>query len=323
MTDTNSTLSPADAAALLLDGQCDLQALTPEVSPRRYFRPALPDGVKSTEVNATDSPPQWLVVLSAAAAPQATTDFLSNLGVRVPRLGKCIDGAYLVEDLGDRHLVHAPTVAYYQQLLKSWRLLSVAQLPSEHPNCAMALDMKLFDFELGMFRDSYLIDYRSLSMSAAELGAVNDSIEELAALASAGPQCLQHRDFHSRNILLPEDGVAAWIDHQDLRSGPLFYDLASLYTDAYADLPDEVYELLRNYVTPLGADFGMDAEASEERFLLTALQRVLKALGTFGKVLAAGRNDFQSAETQARLLALALFDQLAIYPELRKLISQA
>ena len=324
MTDTNSTLSPADAAVLLLDGHYELQALTPEVSPRRYFRPVLADGVKSVDAiaGATDSPPQWLVVLSAAAAPQATTAFLSGLGVRVPRLGKCIDGAYLVEDLGDQHLVHAPTVAHYHQLLESWRLLSVAQLPAKHPNRAMALDMKLFDFELGMFRDSYLTDYRGLSMSAAELGAVNDSIEELAALASAGPQCLQHRDFHSRNILLPTNGVAAWIDHQDLRIGPIFYDLASLYTDAYAALPDEVYELLRNYVTPLGADFGMDAEASEERFLLTALQRVLKALGTFGKVLAAGRSDFQNAESQARLLALALLDQLAIYPELRKLISQ-
>jgi hypothetical protein len=320
MTDTDSTLSPADAVALLLDGGCELQALTPEVSPRRYFRPVK---VSDDHVNEIQSSPTWLVVLSPAPAPQATTDFLKGLGIRVPRLGKVVDGAYLVEDLGDRHLVHAPTAAHYEHLLKTWRLLCVADLPTAHPNRALALDQKLFDFELGMFRDSYLLGYRNFSLSAAQLGAVNDSIEELAALASAGPQCLQHRDFHSRNILLPEDCAAAWIDHQDLRIGPLYYDLASLYTDAYADLPDEVYELLRSYVAPLGADFGLGPEAAEERFLITALQRVLKALGTFGKVLTAGRSDFQAAETQARQLALALLDQLAIYPELRKLISQA
>ncbi|MCP4771719.1 MAG: phosphotransferase [Planctomycetes bacterium] len=325
MTETDSTLSPADAALALLGEGCALQALTPEVSPRRYFRVASVASdvdVDVAGVTGAGESTSWLVVLSPTPAPQATTGFLADLDIRVPQIGKVIDGAYLVEDLGDRHLVHEPTAVNYQELLKQWRVLSTAQLPAAHPNLALALDHKLFDFELGMFRDCYLLDYRALSLSAAELGAVNDAIKELAQLASAGPLCLQHRDFHSRNILLPEHGDGAWIDHQDLRIGPLFYDLASLYTDAYADLPDDVYALLRDQVAPLGASFGLDPGAAEERFLLTALQRILKALGTFGKVLANGRNDFQPAETQARLLALALLDQLAIYPELRKLISQ-
>ncbi|MDP7063213.1 MAG: phosphotransferase [Planctomycetota bacterium] len=311
MTSKDGTLSPAAAAAALLGEACKLQALTPEVSPRRYFRPMLPDAQR------------WLLVLSPSPAPKATTDFLTSLGIPVPAIGETIDGAYLVEDLGDQHLVHQPTVASYRALLTQARLLREAQLPESHPNLALALDCDLFDFELGMFRDCYLLEYRGLDLSAAQHGAVEDAIKELAQLASAGPRCLQHRDFHSRNILLSEDSTPTWIDHQDLRIGPLFYDLASLYTDAYADLPDEVYALLREQVDNIGSAFDLDADAAEERFLWTALQRVLKALGTFGKVLAAGRSDFQDAEIQARQLSLALLDQLAIYPELRKIISQA
>jgi hypothetical protein len=261
------------------------------------------------------------VVLSPAPAPEPTTGFLRDIGIRVPKIGASMEGAYLVEDLGDRHLVHEPTLAHYEDLVISWMSFAQAELPPEHPNHRFALDCALFDKELNMFRDSYLLGFRGFQFSESELGFVNEAIQELAQLASAGPQCLQHRDFHSRNILLPEEGSTAWIDHQDLRSGPLYYDLASLYTDAYVQLSDDVFEMLRAQIMPLGEQTGLHSEDALEQFLLTALQRVLKALGTFGKVLTEGRSDFAAAESQARMFAIALLDQLGLYPELRKVLS--
>lgn len=316
------SLSPASAAAFLLGAATDLTALTPEVSPRRYFRPISPS-VSSFEksVPSAQAPePSWLVVLSPAAAPEPTTGFLRNIGIRVPRIGASMEGGYLVEDLGDQHLVHAPTLAHYEDLVISWLSFAQAELPKNHPNHRFALDRALFDLELNMFRDSYLLGFRNLSFSEGELGFLNESIQEIAKLASAGPQCLQHRDFHSRNILLPDSGPCAWIDHQDLRIGPLYYDLASLYTDAYVQLPDDVFEMLRAQIMPLGEQTGLHPEDALEQFLLTALQRVLKALGTFGKVLQQGRSDFAAAESQARMFAIALLDQLGLYPELRKVL---
>lgn len=299
------------AAAALFGEDIELSPLTPEVSPRRYFRPSHPPVSQDRS---------WLLVLSPAPAPQATTDFLRSCGLLAPRIGSTMDGAYLVEDLGDRHLVHEPTLTNYEDLMISWMSFAQAELPDGHPNHGLALDQALFDFELGMFRDRYLLGYRALQLSEGELGSVNDAIAELAELACAGPQCLQHRDFHSRNILLPQGGGTAWIDHQDLRIGPLFYDLASLYTDAYVKLPDEVFAMLRAQILPLGEQTGLDPEDALEQFLLTALQRVLKALGTFGKVLQEGRSDFEAAEAQARMFAIALLDQLGMYPGLRKLL---
>lgn len=324
-------LSPAAAAAFLLGAPTELTALTPEVSPRRYFRPsnspAFPPSSTSSGSSATAlttaaqaSEPSWLLVLSPAPAPEPTTGFLRDIGIRVPKIGASMEGAYLVEDLGDEHLVHAPTLANYEDLVISWLSFAQAELPERHPNHRFALDRALFDVELNMFRDSYLLGFRDLSLSESDLGLVQEAIQELAKLASAGPQCLQHRDFHSRNILIPSEGPTAWIDHQDLRTGPLFYDLASLYTDAYVQLPDDVFELLRAQIMPLGEQTGLHPEDALEQFLFTALQRVLKALGTFGKVLTAGRNDFASAESQARMFAISLLDQLGLYPELRKIL---
>ena len=91
---------------------------------------------------------------------------------------------------------------------------------------------------------------------------------------------LCHRDYHSRNLVV-RDGGLAMVDIQDARWGPDSYDLASLLKDAYVDIADgEAEELLERYldglsVRPERGDF-------RERFDLVAAQRMIKALGTFG-----------------------------------------
>ena len=110
------------------------------------------------------------------------------------------------------------------------------------------------------------------------------------------------------------------IDHQDLRPGPLYYDLASLWTDAYVDLPDGVWPLLCAERRALAALHGLDGEEAAERFTATALQRVLKALGTFAMLLARGRSDYAPAERRARAAALALVDDAPQWARLRPLV---
>jgi aminoglycoside/choline kinase family phosphotransferase len=78
------------------------------------------------------------------------------------------------------------------------------------------------------------------------------------------------------------------IDFQDARMGPDTYDLVSLLRDSYVDLTDQTVEDLIAYFlalkgTPDDADF-------RRRFDVMALQRNLKALGTFGYQTTARRN---------------------------------
>src|SRR3989338_1950619 len=56
------------------------------------------------------------------------------------------------------------------------------------------------------------------------------------------PLVFTHRDYHSRNILLPSMPLVEKefkiIDFQDARLGPITYDLCSLLHDCYVDLED-------------------------------------------------------------------------------------
>jgi hypothetical protein len=70
------------------------------------------------------------------------------------------------------------------------------------------------------------------------------------------------------------------IDFQDARMGPVTYDLVSLLRDSYVDLTGrELDELIAYFLALKG---GADAAEFRRRFDLMAVQRNLKALGTFG-----------------------------------------
>jgi len=85
------------------------------------------------------------------------------------------------------------------------------------------------------------------------------------------------------------DGSLYIIDFQDARMGPDTYDLASLLRDAYVDIGDvELDELILYFLTVKGCQD--QHQEFRRRFDLMALQRNLKALGTFGYQTATRRN---------------------------------
>jgi aminoglycoside/choline kinase family phosphotransferase len=107
----------------------------------------------------------------------------------------------------------------------------------------------------------------------------------IARELAAEERVLCHRDYHSRNLML-HDGRLHIIDFQDARLGPDTYDLASLLRDSYVDIGDLELDDLIAYFLALkhrdGAAGPADASEFRRRFDLMALQRNLKALGTFG-----------------------------------------
>jgi len=283
-----------------LRGQYEAVELTPEASARRYARSEHPDTRG------------WLRVSSPTPPPVAITEFLLEIGVQVPRLGPAIDGVYLVEDLGDVHLSHRPEPENYAALLAVHRRYFLAELPAGHPNRALALDVLLFRRELRMFADATFAgsdahhDPVPLHLAPRSQERIRAALDALAALASEGPQALAHRDLHCRNVLLHR-GEVVLIDHQDMRRGPLFYDLASLHTDAYLDLSQPVIDQLESEVRRLGEAAGLTQAASLRQWRRTALQRVIKALGTFAKLQSEGRSNYAAAERRAHAHARRLF----------------
>ena len=115
------------------------------------------------------------------------------------------------------------------------------------------------------------------------------------------------RDYHSWNIMVRPNGLLAMVDIQDARWGPDTYDLASLLRDAYVDLTEEEVDgLFRAFHEGV-----QDTAGSRERtdaIDFVAIQRMVKALGTFGyqvAVMNRGRYRTSILRTVERIRRLA------------------
>ena len=141
-------------------------------------------------------------------------------------------------------------------------------------------------------------------------------IQELAA----EPRVLCHRDYHSRNLML-HSGSLFIIDFQDARMGPDTYDLVSLLRDSYVDLTERELDDLIAYFLALKG--GADPGEFRRRFDLMALQRNLKALGTFGyQTIARGNPVYIQYIPRTLRYARTNLERHARFARLRELLAR-
>lgn len=224
-------------------------------------------------------------------------------------------GALVLEDLGDRTFESAVgggrgPAAEVEALYRAAVDLAIAiadrgtlALRRSDRAAGPALDAERFRFEMDYFVEHYVLGFRG----RREVGpAARAALHEIADLAAASPRVLCHRDFHSRNLMVRRDGTLAMVDLQDARWGPDTYDLASLLFDAYSDLEEAiVVEGSERYRAGLASP--PEPGAFRARLDVVAVQRMIKALGTFGyQIHRMGRERYRDAvpRTVARLARL-------------------
>ncbi len=270
--------------------------LTGDASDRRYFRVLL-----------KDQPP---IVL---ALHQGPIDFATMPFVSVARLFAAVPlpvpailhhsnplGVLGLEDLGDvtlqAHLgatTPAEHAALYRQAVTLVDRMQQrgAQLRSDdYPPYRIAFDVEKLTWELEFFVKHYLVAYRGADLSERDREALRAEWSAMVTELAGEPRVLCHRDYHSRNLMLHE-GTLFMIDFQDARLGPDTYDLASLLRDSYVDLTAAQVDELIAFFLALKGGAGRAGEAEfRRRFDLMALQRNLKALGTFGYMTTARNN---------------------------------
>ena len=268
--------------------------LTGDASDRRYFRILLPDS------------PSIVLSLHSAPFDFETLPFvnvarlLARMPVPIPEvLGHADDlGVLALQDLGDVTLqahLGAATPAEHAALYRdSVGLIATLQergaelASAEYLPYGIAFDVEKLTWEMDFFIRHFLEAYRGVVLSADALAALRRELGVLVEALAAEPRVLCHRDYHSRNLMLHQDELYI-IDFQDARMGPDTYDLVSLLRDSYVDLPDQTVDELIAYFLALKGQTD-DAEEFRHRFDLMALQRNLKALGTFGYQTTARRN---------------------------------
>jgi aminoglycoside/choline kinase family phosphotransferase len=111
----------------------------------------------------------------------------------------------------------------------------------------------------------------------------------LVGNALAQPQVAVHRDYHSRNLLVPPQGATPGvIDFQDAVIGPVTYDLVSLLKDCYIAWPQQQVDRWALGYFEQAVKSGVLRDEHEGDFLrwfdLMGAQRHLKAAGIFARL---------------------------------------
>jgi N-acetylmuramate 1-kinase len=306
MTTSNSPALPDRVQTYLDRSGLSAQAsavmpLTGDASDRRYFRilqrqaPSLVLALHTEPFDA-DTLPFVRVAHLLEAMPLPSPRILD----RAADLG-----VLLLEDLGDvtlqAHLGAAPAEEHSHLYRRAVSLVDVLQRRGQElaspafPPYGIAFDEEKLLWELEFFTNHYLTGYRGASIAEPARDALRAEWQTIARELAGEPRVLCHRDYHSRNLMLHQ-GELYIIDFQDARMGPDTYDLVSLLRDSYVDLPEAAVEELIAYFVALKRPPG-DSQAHRaweqdfrRRFDLMALQRNLKALGTFGYQTSTRRN---------------------------------
>lgn len=283
----------ARIARFLTEGGYDgarVVPLTGDASDRRYFRLLMQDA------------PSQVVAVHPGAIEFERMPFVnvarlfSALPVPVPQILGHSDalGVIALQDLGDvtlqAHLGAAAPAehrALYRQavaLIEAMQRRGAELASPDYVPYGIAFDVEKLTWELQFFARHFLEGYRGVELSAAAREALTAEFAAIAEELAGEPRVLCHRDYHSRNLMLHE-GSLYIIDFQDARMGPDTYDLVSLLRDSYVDLTEPDVEDLIAFFLALRGEGGPSPEAAQEfrrRFDLMAVQRNLKALGTFG-----------------------------------------
>jgi N-acetylmuramate 1-kinase len=271
--------------------------LTGDASDRRYFRVLMRDG--PSQVLAVH--PQAIEFERLPFANVAR--LMSRMPVPVPAILGHSDplGIIALQDLGDvtlqAHLGAASPAehaALYRQavtLIETLQRRGTELASPEYIPYGIAFDVEKLTWELQFFTKHFLEGYRGAVLTPAAREALAVEYAAIAEELAGEARVLCHRDYHSRNLMLHE-GRLYIIDFQDTRMGPDTYDLVSLLRDSYVDFTEQQVDELIAFFLALRGVAGATTNVGEfkRRFDLMALQRNLKALGTFGFQTAARAN---------------------------------
>lgn len=270
--------------------------LTGDASDRQYFRVIESSG--ATSVLALYSAPFEYDKLTFVNVARLFEQMPLPVPAILDHAGDL--GLLRLQDLGDvtlqAHLGAVPArehAAVYRQAVsfieimqrRGEELASPAYVPY-----SMAFDVEKLTWELEFFAKYFIEAYRGVPLPTATRDAFREEWKPIVEELSGEPRVLCHRDYHSRN-LMPHQGELYIIDFQDARLGPDTYDLVSLLRDSYVDFTEETVDDLIAFFLALRGQHRGAASAAERRsyeadfrrrFDLMALQRNLKALGTFG-----------------------------------------
>ncbi len=264
----------------------DIAPASADASFRRYFRVT----AKGRDYIVMDAPPAHEDCRPFIAVARLFAD----AGVNVPQvLAQDLDrGFLLLTDLGNTTYLSAlgeaasnQDVARELYLASNDALIHIQQ--ASRPGVLPDYDRALLTRELMLFPDWYVAKHLGVVMKDEQRAILETVFGRILANNLAQPQVYVHRDWHSRNLMVSEPNPGI-LDFQDAVYGPITYDLASIYRDAYIQWEEEqqldwvirYWEKARAAHLPVREDFG----EFWRDFEWMGAQRQIKVLGIFARL---------------------------------------
>lgn len=287
-----------------------IEPLAADASTRTFHRLTRKNGSTAVILTDTSGGPRAFERLLAAH------EVLTSSGVPLPRVLSAdrVLLSVVFEDLGDLLLADAlgsltpgraaEVYGHAAEIAASIGVEGTSRVTPGHPLAARPLARERLRIELAFFATHDVAGRRGtedrelLRRLAAGLDLIADETDRL-------PRELAHRDFHARNILLRPEGGLGIVDFQDALLAPKYYDLVSLVFDPYAPVGRD---LRRTACEAWSVRHGSALDPEEDPgFFWTALQRVLKALGTYAfQITVRANKRFEPAIAPAERTALDL-----------------
>ena len=258
-----------------------LEPASADASFRRYFR------VRAAGLS--------LIVMDAPPEHEDCRPFvrvarlLAEAGVHVPRViaEDLEQGFLLLSDLGTTSYLQALKNDTADELFRDaidallrWQLAS-------RPGALPPYDEALLTREMKLFPEWYLQRHLGLTLNPAQLQALDVVFALILNNNLVQPAVYVHRDYMPRNLMVCESNPGV-LDFQDAVYGPITYDVASLFRDAFVSWDEErvldwtarYWEKAKRAGLPVDSDFG----SFYRDFEWMGLQRHLKVLGIFARL---------------------------------------
>jgi aminoglycoside/choline kinase family phosphotransferase len=256
---------------------------------RRYFRYQL-DG---RSVIAMDAPPDR----ENCRPFVQVANLLAAAGVKVPTIiaEDLQQGFLLLSDLGHQTYLDVMSVegftlqqadALFSDAIETLITLQRSSQPAVLP----AYDRALLQRELELFPEWYLQRHLAKKVDQPLRALLDQLFQQLIEQILSQSLVYVHRDYMPRNLMVGSElgrGVGV-LDFQDAVYGPISYDVASLFKDAFISWPEtkveqwqqQYWQQARRVGLPVPeqfADFQRDCD-----FIGT--QRHLKVIGIFARI---------------------------------------
>ena len=252
-----------------------------DASFRRYFRASFAD--------------RTLIVMDAPPQHEDCQPFLhvgklfEESGAHVPHVyaQDLAQGFLLLSDLGATTYLDALQQGnagpLYAAATDALIKIQLASRENELPR----YDEALLRRELNLFPEWYIARHLGVTLTKKQSDDLERTFQRILANNLVQPCVYVHRDYHSRNLMLSEPNPGI-LDFQDAVYGPITYDLASLFKDAYIKWEEEetmdwiirYWQKARSAGLPVREDFGEFYRDYE----MMGAQRHIKVLGIFARL---------------------------------------